>query len=174
MAEGSGQGWSHWQSRSQAACGGAQLISTHHPICVLVLFWLMVCGFSIWASFLITTQSHLLRVEWVLPWVWAGSGSWWWTGKSGVLKSMWAQSQTWLSNWTELSPPKEATAEEKDFPQMLRPSLLSKSLILKIIQEGKGGSSRLKAREESGGSMYVCVRVCVCLCVCMHVCMVGG
>ena len=30
--------------------------------------------------------------------VWVGSGSWWWTGKPGVLQSMGAR----LSNWTEL------------------------------------------------------------------------
>ena len=35
-------------------------------------------------------------------WVWASSGCWWWTGKSGVLQSMGLQSQTGLSNWTEL------------------------------------------------------------------------
>ena len=34
-------------------------------------------------------------------WVWASSGSWWWTGKPGMLQSMGSQSQTWLSNWTE-------------------------------------------------------------------------
>ena len=33
-------------------------------------------------------------------WVWASSGSWWWTGR---LQSMGSQSQTWLSDWTELS-----------------------------------------------------------------------
>ena len=31
-------------------------------------------------------------------WVWIDSGSLWWTGRPGVAKS-----QTWLSNWTELS-----------------------------------------------------------------------
>ena len=36
-------------------------------------------------------------------WVWAGSGSWWWTGKPGVLQSMGSQSRTRLSDWTELS-----------------------------------------------------------------------
>ena len=35
-------------------------------------------------------------------WVWASSGSWSWTGKPGVLQSMASQSQTWLSDWTEL------------------------------------------------------------------------
>ena len=37
-------------------------------------------------------------------WVWVSSGSWWWTGKPGMLQSMGLQSQTWLSgwNWTEL------------------------------------------------------------------------
>ena len=35
--------------------------------------------------------------------VWASSGSWWWTGRPGVLQSTWSQSQTRLSNWTELN-----------------------------------------------------------------------
>ena len=35
-------------------------------------------------------------------WVWASSGSWWWTGMPGVLHSMGSQSQTRLSDWTEL------------------------------------------------------------------------
>ena len=35
-------------------------------------------------------------------WVWARSGSWL-TGKTGMLQSMVSQSQTWLSNWTELT-----------------------------------------------------------------------
>ena len=36
-------------------------------------------------------------------WVWASSGSWWWTGKPGVLQSMGSQSWTWLSDWTKLN-----------------------------------------------------------------------
>jgi len=36
-------------------------------------------------------------------WVWASSGSWWWTGKPGVLQSMGLQSRTWLSEWIELN-----------------------------------------------------------------------
>ena len=36
-------------------------------------------------------------------WVWVNSGSWWWTGRPGLLRSMASQSQTWLSNWTELN-----------------------------------------------------------------------
>ena len=35
-------------------------------------------------------------------WVWVNSGSWWWTGRPGVLQSMGAKSQTRLSDWTEL------------------------------------------------------------------------
>ena len=41
-------------------------------------------------------------------WVWVNSGSWWWTGKPGVLWSMGvAKSWAGLSDWTELdcSPP---------------------------------------------------------------------
>ena len=33
--------------------------------------------------------------------VWVGSGSWWWTGKPGMLQSTGSQSQTRLSNWTD-------------------------------------------------------------------------
>ena len=37
-------------------------------------------------------------------WVWVNSGSWWWTGRPGVLQSMGLQSeQTQLSDWTELN-----------------------------------------------------------------------
>ena len=36
-------------------------------------------------------------------WVWVNSGSWWWTGRPGVLRFMGSQSQTWLSGWTELN-----------------------------------------------------------------------
>ena len=35
-------------------------------------------------------------------WVWVNSRSWWWTGRPGVLRFMGLQSQTWLSDWTEL------------------------------------------------------------------------
>ena len=36
-------------------------------------------------------------------WVWVNSGSWWWTGKSGVLQSIQLQGQARLSwlNWTD-------------------------------------------------------------------------
>ena len=33
-------------------------------------------------------------------WIWVDSGSWWWTGRSGVVH---AKSRTRLSNWTELN-----------------------------------------------------------------------
>ena len=36
-------------------------------------------------------------------WVWVNSGSWWWTGRPGVLRFMGSQSQTQLSDWTELN-----------------------------------------------------------------------
>ena len=35
-------------------------------------------------------------------WVWVNSGSWWRTGRSGVLRFMGSQSWTQLSDWTEL------------------------------------------------------------------------
>ena len=36
-------------------------------------------------------------------WVWVNSGSWWWTGRPGVLQFMGSQSQMQLSDWTELN-----------------------------------------------------------------------
>ena len=36
-------------------------------------------------------------------WVWINSRSWWWTGRPGVLQSLRSQSQTQLSDWTELN-----------------------------------------------------------------------
>ena len=36
-------------------------------------------------------------------WVWVNSGSWWWTGRPGVLQFMGSQSRTQLSDWTELN-----------------------------------------------------------------------
>ena len=33
-------------------------------------------------------------------WVWLDPGSWWWTGKSGMLQSTGLQSRTWLNDWT--------------------------------------------------------------------------
>ena len=49
-------------------------------------------------------------------WVWASSGSWWWTGKPGVLQSMGSQSWTRLSDWTELTSLR-APALWKDKPR---------------------------------------------------------
>ena len=36
-------------------------------------------------------------------WIWVNSGSWQWTGRPGALQSMGWQSQTWLSDWSELT-----------------------------------------------------------------------
>ena len=36
-------------------------------------------------------------------WVWVNSGSWWWTGRPGVLQFMGSQSRTLLRDWTELT-----------------------------------------------------------------------
>ena len=35
-------------------------------------------------------------------WVWVNSGSWWWTGRPGVLRFMGSQSRTRLSDWSDL------------------------------------------------------------------------
>ena len=47
------------------------------------------------------------RMRWLdgiigsMTWVWAGSGSWWWTDEPGVLQPLGSQSWTGLSDWTE-------------------------------------------------------------------------
>jgi len=57
-------------------------------------------------------------------WVWVNSGSWWWTGRPGVLWFMGLQgvSRTWLSDWSDLiwlsltqitMPPKLNSGEAK-------------------------------------------------------------
>ena len=43
-------------------------------------------------------------------WVWVNSGSWWWTGRPGVLQFMGLQSWTWPSEWTEVNPCSSAIA----------------------------------------------------------------
>ena len=42
-----------------------------------------------------------IRTQWM--WVWVSSGIWWWTGMPGALQSIGSQSQTTLSDWTELN-----------------------------------------------------------------------
>ena len=38
--------------------------------------------------------------QWI--WVWAHSGSWWWTGKPGMLYAMGSESRTQLRDWTAI------------------------------------------------------------------------
>ena len=45
-------------------------------------------------------------------WVWVNSGSWWWTGRPGVLQSRVTHDWVTKLNWTELSR-KEQTANEE-------------------------------------------------------------
>ena len=47
-------------------------------------------------------------------WVWANSRSWWWTGKPGTLQSMGLQSQTRLSDWTELKGKRQGLQEDQN------------------------------------------------------------
>jgi len=52
-----------------------------------------------------TTEDEMVGWHHWLDWHGFGvdSGSWWWTGKPGVLQFMGSQSRTRLSNWTELN-----------------------------------------------------------------------
>ena len=50
--------------------------------------------------------THSSNLAWKIPWVWVNSGSWWWTGRPGVLWFMGSQrvGHDWVIelNWTEL------------------------------------------------------------------------
>ena len=50
-------------------------------------------------------------------WVWVNSGSWWWTGRPGVLRFMGSQSWTWLSDWTELNWSLISYSSSDDMPK---------------------------------------------------------
>ena len=50
-----------------------------------------------------TTEDEMIGWHHQLAgWVWANSGSWWWSGKLGILQSM-ALQRVGLSDWTELN-----------------------------------------------------------------------
>jgi len=67
-----------------------------------------------WKKIVGGRRRGLQRMRWLdgiidsMEWVWETSGSWWWTGKPGVLQSMWSQivGHNWTSelDWTELNP----------------------------------------------------------------------
>ena len=47
-------------------------------------------------------------------WVWVNSGSWWWTGRPGVLWFMRSQSRTRLSDWSDCKKTEISSATRKD------------------------------------------------------------
>ena len=64
-------------------------------------------------------------------WVWVDSGSWWWTGRPGMLQFMGSQNQTRLSDWTELNWNPQRFSQEEQEPIMTR--LLTSSELLPIL-----------------------------------------
>ena len=66
-------------------------------------------------------------------WVWASSGSWWWTGRPGVLQSIGLQSWTWLSDWTELNILLDKNTQqpgiEGNFPNLIKLKLVTQSCL---------------------------------------------
>ena len=51
-------------------------------------------------------------------WVWVNPGSWWWTGRPGMLQSMGSQSRTRLSNWTELGKDMWTSMSNREFSHL--------------------------------------------------------
>ena len=92
-------------------------------------------------------------------WVWASFGSWWWTGKPGMLQSMESQNRTRLSNWTEL-----------------KIRLLSSSCLYLLHLSGScqihlsPACFSLITPSYSTVSYMTSLTECVCVCVCVCVC----
>ena len=123
------------------------------------------------------------------------SRSWWWTGKPGVLQPVGSQSQTWLSDWTELNwiyvwapacihthtyyPKRECSCDT--FGASLVPQTVKN---LPAMQEnwvrypGKGngytpiflpGEFHNKLKWHKAKKQLHTIYVCVCVCVCMYI-----
>ena len=58
-------------------------------------------------------------------WVWVNSGSWWWTGRPGVLRFMGLPSRTRLSDWTELKITNVSQLQNLKYCFLLQTSFLS-------------------------------------------------
>ena len=82
-------------------------------------------------------------------WVWASFGSWWWTGKPGMLQSMGLQSQTQLSNWTELN---WGSVQKKKKEKVMAPTPVLWPLDTKNWLIGKDPDSGKDWRQEEKGT----------------------
>ena len=65
-------------------------------------------------------------------WVWVNSGSWWCTGRPGVLWFMGSQNRTWLSDWTDWTDWTDHNLDYKDLCQKVM-SLLFNTLSRFVI-----------------------------------------
>ena len=66
------------------------IMPTPFPLVLFIHhFWLFLRDFNWWFTV------YVLQLD--------GSGSWWWTGRPGVLRFKGSQSRTPLSDWTELN-----------------------------------------------------------------------
>ena len=71
--------------------------------------------------------------QWI--WISVSSGSWWWTGKPGMLQSIGSQKRwSWMSDWTELNWTSILPSLFSWFyPNVLTPSLLPFSVFLFVV-----------------------------------------
>ena len=93
-------------------------------------------------------------------WVWAGSRSWWWTGKPAALQSMGSQRvrHDWVTemNWTE-----HISRENHNLKTYMDPNVHSST-----IQQDKEGTWVFTDRRMDKG--FVCVCVCVYIYIYTH------
>ena len=79
-------------------------------------------------------------------WVWANSGSWWWTGRPGRAAIYGVtKSRTWLSDWTELNWTESLTARiNQAFLNQVYLNIIKIIFILKLYPLGLPGGSVVK------------------------------
>ena len=73
-----------------------------------------------------------LRMRW-LDGIWVNCGSWWWTGRPGVLRFMGSQSQTRLSDWTELNWNSILKSRDITLPTKVH---LVKAMVFPVVMHG--------------------------------------
>ena len=94
-------------------------------------------------------------------WVWANSGSWWWTGRPGVLQSMGSQKvrHNWAAEWEQQGLDK-GEEEYKEEEAEEKPVIFLMWLLTFVIFRVKASSSfPLKAKWREAGFHLTCVWV---------------
>ena len=83
-------------------------------------------------------------------WIWASSGSWWWTGRPGVLQSigLWRVRHDWATelNWTDptLGEGIFPTQGPPRFPLSPKKGWKAQKTLVKVMTQGNGPIKRMR------------------------------